>query len=205
MLSCPGPLPSGPGWVFEVKWDGFRAVVSTEDGLRIRSRRGWNMRHAVPELEDLPAGLVLDGELVAWADGQAYFPDVCHRVLNHDLSIPLTYVIFDVLRIEREDMTSAPYSERRAALEKLDLHATHWATAETFEEGDALFAAVCEHGLEGVVAKQLSSRYGSGRRGWIKTKNPNYWRREMEREAMQRSAERRSARGRSPSTRLVPI
>jgi bifunctional non-homologous end joining protein LigD len=205
MLSRPGPLPSGSGWSYEVKWDGFRAIVSTEDGLRVRSRRGWDMKHAVPELADLPAGLVLDGELVAWADGQPYFPDVCHRVLNHDLSVALTYVVFDVLRIKGDDMTSAPYSERRAALEKLELHATQWTTSETFDDGEALFAAVREHGLEGVVAKRWSSRCGSGRRGWIKTKNPNYWRLEMEREAMQRSAERRSARGRSPSTRLVPI
>src|SRR6476659_586996 len=104
MLSRPGPLPSGSGWSFEVKWDGFRAIVSTEGGLRVRSGRGWDMTHAVPELAELPAGLVLDGELVAWADGQPYFPDVCHRVLNCDLSIPLTSVVFDVLRNEGEDL-----------------------------------------------------------------------------------------------------
>ena len=76
------------------------------------------MTHAVPELAELPAGLVLDGELVAWADGQPYFPAVCHRVLNRDLSIPLTYVVFDVLRTDREDIRSAPYSERRLDLER---------------------------------------------------------------------------------------
>ena len=192
MLSRPGPLPSGSGWSYEVKWDGFRAVVSTQDGLRVRSRRGWDMTHAVPELAELPAGLVLDGELVAWADGQPYFPDVCHRVLKRDLSIPLTYVVFDVLRIEGEDVTNAPYSERREVLERLQLNGFSWTTSETFEDGDALFAAVCEHGLEGVVAKLVSTRYGPNRRGWIKTKNPNYWRRDLEREAMARSRERRA-------------
>jgi len=65
MLSRSGPLPNGPGWSFEVKWDGFRALVSTEDGLRARSRRGWNMTAALPELGGLPKGLVLDAELVA--------------------------------------------------------------------------------------------------------------------------------------------
>ena len=64
---------------------------------------------------------MLDGEFVAWADGRPYFPDVCHRVLNRGLSIPLTFVVFDVLRIEGEDMTSAPDSDRRAALDKRDL------------------------------------------------------------------------------------
>jgi hypothetical protein len=63
MLSRPGEIPVGHSWSFDVKWDGFRALVSTEDGLRVRSRRGWNMTALLPELEDLPAGLVLDAEL----------------------------------------------------------------------------------------------------------------------------------------------
>ena len=77
MLSRPGPLPSGSGWSFELNWDGFRAIVSTEDQLRVRSRRGWNMTTALPELRGLPGGLVLDGELVAWKGSEPYFPHVC--------------------------------------------------------------------------------------------------------------------------------
>jgi ATP-dependent DNA ligase len=84
-----------------------------------------------------PAGLVLDGELVAWADGQPYFPDVCHRVLNRHLTIPLTFVVFDVLRIKGEDMTSALYSKRRAALEKLELHATHGQPTNTSQSASS--------------------------------------------------------------------
>jgi ATP-dependent DNA ligase len=49
--------------VFELKWDGVRALVSTEDGQRVRSRRGWNMTPVLPELRTLPTGLLLDGEL----------------------------------------------------------------------------------------------------------------------------------------------
>ena len=192
MLSRSGPLPTSPTWSFEVKWDGFRAIVSTEDGLRVRSRRGWDMTAAAPELADLPAGLVLDGELVAWRNGEPYFPDVCHRVLNRDMTIPLTFVVFDLLAVDGTDMTGAPFRERRAELERLALDGPGWSTSETFEDGDALFRAVCEHGLEGVVAKRLTSRYGPRLRGWVKTKNPNYWRRDMEREAMARSRQRRS-------------
>jgi ATP-dependent DNA ligase len=62
---------------------------------------------------------------------------------------------------------------------------------ETFDDGDARFRAVCEHGLEGVVAKKRTSRCGPNRRGWIKTKNPNYWRLDLAREAMQKLRERR--------------
>ena len=58
MLLRAGPIPTGPGWSFEVKWDGFRALVSTVDGLRVRSRRGWDMTPSLPELRSLPAGLV---------------------------------------------------------------------------------------------------------------------------------------------------
>jgi ATP-dependent DNA ligase len=65
------------------------------------------------------------------------------------------------------------------------------ATSETFEDGYALYAGVCENGLEGVVAKKRSSRYRSGERGWVKVKNPDYWRHESEIEGMQRSADRR--------------
>jgi bifunctional non-homologous end joining protein LigD len=83
MLLRPGPLPSGEGWAFELKWDGFRAIVSTEDGLRVRSRRGWNMTAQVPELAALPDGLVLDGELVAFNEhGGPHLPLLCERVLH---------------------------------------------------------------------------------------------------------------------------
>jgi bifunctional non-homologous end joining protein LigD len=68
MLCRPGPIPTGRGWTFEVKWDGFRAIVSTVDGLRVRSRRGWNMTQQLPELRYLPRGLVLDGALVAFKE-----------------------------------------------------------------------------------------------------------------------------------------
>jgi ATP-dependent DNA ligase len=56
MLSRTGELPTGDGWSYEVKWECFRALVSTEDGLQVRSRRGWSMTGMLPELGDLPAG-----------------------------------------------------------------------------------------------------------------------------------------------------
>ena len=62
MLAKSGPLPEGPDWRFELKLDGFRAIVSTTGGLRVRSRRGWEMSALVPELADLPPRLTLDGE-----------------------------------------------------------------------------------------------------------------------------------------------
>ena len=191
MLSPPGPLPAGSAWSFELKRDGFRALVSTEDGFTVRSRRGWNMTSVLPELRGLSAGLVLDGELVAWRNSEPYFPLVCRRVLNRDMSIPLTFVIFDVLRQKGVDLTTQPYSERRRRLERLKLDGPAWTTSERFDDGRALFTAVCELGFEGVVAKNHSSLYRPGDRGWVKVKNPNYWRRDAEQEAMTRKHERR--------------
>jgi bifunctional non-homologous end joining protein LigD len=187
MLARLGPLPSGSGWSFELKWDGFRAIVSTEDGLRVRSRRGWNMTPVLPELRKLPTGLLLDGELVAWKGRVPWFPNVCRRVLNRDFSVPVTFIAFDLIRLDSTDVSHRPFEERRDLLASLGLDAPGWATSETFADGEALYAGVCEHGLEGVVAKKRSAAYRSGERGWIKVKNPSYWRRDSEIEAMQRS------------------
>jgi hypothetical protein len=174
MLSRPGPLPSGPAWSFELKWDGFRAIVSTEDGLAVRSRRGWNMTHALPELRELPSGFVLDGELVAWKGSEPYSPLVCRRVLDRDMSVPMTFVIFDLLCRDGVNLTRRPYRERRDQLEALKLDRGAWTTCERFDDGRALFTAVCELGFEGVVAKNHSSLYRPNDRGWVKVKNLNY-------------------------------
>jgi bifunctional non-homologous end joining protein LigD len=91
MLSRPGTLPLGSGYAYEVKFDGFRGIVATIDGLRVRSRGGWNMTERLPELADLPAGLVLDGELVALGeDGLPSFPRLSDRVLHGRDGIPIS-------------------------------------------------------------------------------------------------------------------
>jgi bifunctional non-homologous end joining protein LigD len=185
MLARSGPIPTRGDWSFEVKWDGFRALVSTEGAaLRARSRRGWDMAEHVDFLAGLPVRAVLDGELVALdAEGKPDFPLVCERVLMRRRWIPLTLMVFDVLRIDGRDVTNQPYRERRRILEALGLDGPHWRTPEAFDNGEALWEAVCEHELEGVVAKRRSGRYAAGERGWIKVKNRAYWRYEMERES----------------------
>jgi bifunctional non-homologous end joining protein LigD len=185
MLSRSGQIPNGAGWSFEVKWDGFRALVSTGNGLRVRSRRGWNMTGLLPELEELSHGLVLDGELVAFNEhGNPHFPLLSRRILHADRRVPIQFMIFDVLFAQGESLISRPYSQRRQRLETLRLNGASWWTPQAFEDGEALFAAVCENGLEGVVPKPLRSLYQPGTRGWIKIKNRAYWRRESEIAAM---------------------
>jgi bifunctional non-homologous end joining protein LigD len=130
MLARPDRLPGGD-YAYEVKFDGFRAIVSTEDGLRVQSRRGWSMEDRMHELAGLPRGLVLDGELVAFGlDGRPSFPLLARRVLHGRDAIPVTLMIFDVLRIEGADAMCLPYAERRTLLETLDLRGCGWRTPE---------------------------------------------------------------------------
>jgi ATP-dependent DNA ligase len=72
------------------------------------------------------------------------------------------------------------------------VNGTYWTTPCAFDDGDALMTAVCERGLEGVVAKRTGERYLPDARKWIKTKKPDYWRRESEVEGIRRSIERRA-------------
>ena len=142
------------------------------------------MTELIPELASFPVYGSFDGELVAFdSDGAPDFPLICERLLNKHHSIRLTFVIFDLLSLDGCSRLDLPYSERRAQLEALDLHGPYWHTPETFDDGPALFEAVCERELEGIVAKRRSGRYRPGERAWVKIKNRDYWRYEMERES----------------------
>jgi len=188
MLARSGPLPTRGDYAFEVKWDGFRAIVSTEGTLRVRSRRGWDMTPRVTFLADVPVRAILDGELVALdTDGKPDFPMLCEAMPAQHGGIALTYMVFDLLRIDGIDVTAKPYTQRREVLDSMNLNGQRWRTPEAFDDGDALWEAVCEHELEGVVAKRRSGRYVPGDRAWIKTKNRAYWRWEMEREGAMNS------------------
>lgn len=183
MLLRSGSIPTRGRYSYEVKWNGFRALLSTESGLRVRSRRGWDMTDLLPELASFPVYGVFDGELVAFdSAGVPDFPLVCERMLMRRRHIPVVLVIFDVLSLDGVSLMGAPYSERRAQLEALNLSGPYWRTPEAFDDGEALFEAVRERELEGIVAKWFDSRYRPGERGWIKIKNRDYWRYEPERE-----------------------
>ena len=127
----------------------------------------------LPELaQTLPPNLQLDGELVAWdEDGHPDFDRLSRRMLHGDRSIPVTYVVFDVLACEGVSTTAQPYIERRGLLEELDVEGPHVQLVATFEDGEALSQVVCERGLEGIVAKREREPCRPGQRTWVKTKN----------------------------------
>jgi bifunctional non-homologous end joining protein LigD len=173
MLARSGAIPSGVGWRFEPKLDGFRCLVCTHGCLRARSRRGWNMAPLLPELEHaLPPNVQLDGELVAFDDeGKPDFHRLSQRMLHRRDGIAVTYKVFDVLAFDGESTLREPYRARRQLLEALKFDGVHARVLPVFSDGEALFAAVCEWGLEGVVAKRERDAYRPGDRLWVKTKN----------------------------------
>jgi bifunctional non-homologous end joining protein LigD len=143
----------------------------------VRRRRGWDMTPRVGFLAQLPVRAVLDGELVALdADGKPDVPQLRECVLMRQISAPLILIVFDVLSVDGRTATGLAYSERRALLDDMNLDDRFWRTPEPFDDGAALWEGVCEHELEGVVAKRRSGRYLPDERAWLKTKNRDYWR-----------------------------
>jgi bifunctional non-homologous end joining protein LigD len=193
MLAKAGRLPRGEeSWAFEVKWDGVRAIAYSRPGrpLRIESRTGSDVSSRYPELRPLTRALgkheaVLDGEIVSFDErGAPSFEQLQRRMhLTDDGAIrrlareaPVTYVIFDLLHLDGRRTIDLPYHRRRALLEQLELKGSAWQTPAYREgEGADFLAATAEHGLEGILAKRLDSRYRPGGRGgeWLKIKNVN--------------------------------
>jgi bifunctional non-homologous end joining protein LigD len=175
-------LPSGSGWAYEFKWDGVRALLDvSEHGVRIVSRNGNDVAGAYPELVTLAADAgdaLLDGEIVAFADGRPSFEllqtrmhvRVAAQARRLAATTPVTFVAFDLLRRYGVDLTGRPYVERRATLDRWLDEVPGWTQSPYFDDGEATLAAAREHGLEGVVAKRLASLYRPGVRSpdWSK-------------------------------------
>jgi bifunctional non-homologous end joining protein LigD len=188
MLARSGPIPQAGGHAFEVKWDGFRAIVGRNGAFAVRSRRGWNMTALLAELEALPVHAILDGEIIAPdQDGRPSFPRLQRRLIQRDSSVPIRFMAFDVLELDGASTVGLPWQERRRLLDDLQLEGSHWSTPPCFDEGRALWQAVVAQALEGIVAKPKMSRYIPGERGWTKIKNRAYWRFPLEREGAIRS------------------
>ncbi|MFV1962760.1 MAG: hypothetical protein ACC658_13130, partial [Acidimicrobiia bacterium] len=169
-MKWPAPFED-ENWWFEVKWDGYRAVVGSEAGkIRARSRRGLDLVGPFPELAqlDIPDGVVVDGEIMAFdGEGRPSFSLLQRRTgfggAGTGVSVGVNFVAFDVL-FRGEDLTSRPYEERRGILQNLGLESPIIVPDPTPTHGVSLFEAVKEQGVEGVVAKRLGSNYHPGRR-----------------------------------------
>ncbi|MEO3782214.1 non-homologous end-joining DNA ligase [Actinocorallia sp. B10E7] len=191
MLAVSGGLPDDPeNWALELKWDGVRALAEVAFGeVRVYARRGVLITSTYPELSalaDLLAGhrAVLDGEVVAFADGKPSFERLQRRMhVPHPpprlvRSVPVRYVVFDLLKLDGMSLLDLPYVQRRALLEDLELAAgpievPPYLPAADREQVEELLAYTAQEELEGLIAKRLDSRYRPGRRvaDWQKIKN----------------------------------
>lgn len=185
MLASQGTaIPRGRQWAHEIKWDGMRVLADVADGQpMLLSRNGNDVTATFPELSTLagpgmPDDMLLDGEVVALDGGLPSFSALAERMHVSDarkarrlaVARPVTFMVFDLLRLYGVDLTSRPLAERRATLERIGLGGPNCQVPPTYDDGDALQAATAEQGLEGVVSKRLSSRYSPGRRSpdWLK-------------------------------------
>jgi bifunctional non-homologous end joining protein LigD len=188
MLASAGTaIPGGPEWAHEIKWDGMRILADVAGGrLKLLSRNENDVTASFPELTTLTGhgmpgmhdDMLLDGEVVALEAGLPSFANLAERMHVSNptkarrlaAAAPVTFMVFDVLRLNGVDLTARPLSQRRTILEQIGLAGPSIQVPPTYDDGDALRAATLEQGLEGVVSKRLSSRYHPGRRSpdWLK-------------------------------------
>ncbi|MGH3092424.1 MAG: DNA ligase D, partial [Gaiellaceae bacterium] len=168
-------VPSGSGWLFEIKWDGYRVIARVAGGEATLTSRNGNdltgrfptIARAISQASKTP-DCVLDGEVCALDDGGRSSFSVMQQG-----SGPLVFYAFDVLEVDGEPLVELPLGERRERLEKLlDRRNESVRLSEAFEDGRALYEAARDQGLEGVIAKRADSRYQPGKRTreWLKVK-----------------------------------
>ncbi|MCM1974994.1 MULTISPECIES: ATP-dependent DNA ligase [unclassified Streptomyces] len=183
-------LPRAPGLAYEPKFDGHRLViVRTVDGVFLQARSGRIVTAAFPDLaaaaHHLPAGTVLDGEVVVWHAGRTDFALVQRRAAAASAAraavlaqtLPASYAAFDVLELAGLDLRARPYERRRTLLVDLLLPlgpplqpvpmTTDPELAETWYE------TLPASGIEGLVVKRMDQPYPAGRRGWQKLRHTN--------------------------------
>jgi bifunctional non-homologous end joining protein LigD len=182
-------VPPGPGWIYEIKWDGVRVLAERRtDRTVLRSRRGRDVTAQYPEvaaaLHDLPGdALVLDGEIVALgADGHPSFERLQPRMQCSDprqaarlaAQVPVTCYVFDALVMDGHDVRALSLAARKALVQgRLPAPGVLRYCDHVDRDGARFLAAACAAGIEGIVAKRLASRYRAGRSDeWRKLKCP---------------------------------
>ena len=182
-------VPDGSGYLYEPKWDGFRALVfrGSDDELYVQSRDGRPLDRYFPDLHEalarrLPARSVLDGEIVIATPGgldfdllQRRLHPAASRVAKLATETPASFVAFDLLAVEGRDIRGQPQADRRDALERLLTRATPplHLTPMTRDRATAVewLARFEGAGLDGVIAKPATEPYRPGVRAMIKVKH----------------------------------
>lgn len=164
-------------WIFEVKFDGYRALAHKNGKIKLLSRNGQSFNDRFPqivkELEQLSAKCILDGEIVILdSKGRSHF-QLLQNYQRNKIGTPY-YYLFDILSYNNQDLRQLPLTERREILQKLlkkhkFTHLRYSASIET--KGIAFFKKATKKGLEGIIAKRKLSLYPSRRtKDWLKIK-----------------------------------
>ena len=170
-----------PEWLYEIKWDGYRALAFVEgDSLRLVSRNQNDLTADYPELAGLAAHVkartaILDGEIVALdAEGRPSFSLMQQRAAGQPdrrLQPPLVYYVFDLLYLDGYSLLRVDLERRKQLLAERLATGPRLRYSEHFDDGLQLFAAARERGLEGIVAKRRAGCYLQKRsREWLKIK-----------------------------------
>jgi bifunctional non-homologous end joining protein LigD len=176
---------SDPSWLFEIKWDGVRAMARIADGaVTLRSRANIDITKRYPELAILPKHFaareaIVDGEIVALDEqGHSSFERLQERMHVRApgekliASTPVVYFAFDLLYCDGYDLREAPLAQRKELLQRLIYPSQQVRFADhQAEHGKELYELAKQHGLEGIVAKRMDSIYVSDRSAnWQKLK-----------------------------------
>jgi len=181
-----GDPPSGNNWIYEVKWDGVRALCYIQGGqVRMVSRNGNVIDRQYPELSILPHHIkaqtaIVDGEIAALNErGVPSFELLQRRINVADASSvatlarhhPVVFYAFDLLYCDGRDLRGLPLIERKRLLKEVLRPNDTVRYSEHFSDGKALFEAAKQQGVEGIIGKKASSFYESRRSGdWVKYK-----------------------------------
>jgi bifunctional non-homologous end joining protein LigD len=171
-------VPSGPNWIHEIKYDGYRVIVQREGKrARLLTRNGHDWTHRYPfiiesALRNRHTSFVIDGEAVLLGiDGVSDFNGLHSR--QHDKEVQL--YAFDMLALDGDDLRKLPLSMRKTSLARLLARRPEGIFVAPFEMGEIgpdLFRAACNFGLEGLVSKRRDRPYRAGRSAdWLKMKN----------------------------------
>lgn len=170
--------PCGPGWVCEIKHDGYRLVVrKMDERVRIYTRRGYDWTDRFPRIVEgvkrlRVRSVILDGEgVVCGKDGVSNFDRLHSKTADHEVFL----YAFDVLELDGQDFRREQLLARKATLSKLLRRVKDGIVLNehTEHDGELVFEHACRMGLEGIVCKRVDASYRSGRcRSWVKVKNP---------------------------------
>ena len=185
MLARLAPAPfSDKDWIFEVKWDGFRAIAYVNEEVSLRSRNDKELIDNFPELKELTQlaqNTVLDGEIIILNKGKVNFQALLERgrvvspteIEFRTSQSPAAYVVFDILEKDGKPLLNLPLMERKKILKTTVKEGPHVLLEDFVEEkGEAYYKVALDKGLEGIMAKKKDSIYEPGVRSgnWLKMK-----------------------------------